>query len=92
MILFILGIKMAILVNTPDDPMTINWRAHAIMAQHGTYEWSYDVPYFRPMKPYWVIRADEDVIPPANRPPVTPGNDHGNRPVVPPGIRNYATP
>lgn len=26
-----------------------------------------------------------------NRPPVTPGNDHGQRPTVPPGQR-YATP
>lgn len=31
-------------------------------------------------------------VPPANRPPVTPGNEHGNRPEIPPGIENYATP
>jgi hypothetical protein len=27
-----------------------------------------------------------------NRPPTTPGNEHGKRPVVPPGRRNYGTP
>lgn len=31
-------------------------------------------------------------VPPANRPPVTPGNEHGKRPLVPPGLANYATP
>lgn len=30
--------------------------------------------------------------PAANRPPVTPGNTNGNRPLVPPGLANYATP
>lgn len=36
--------------------------------------------------------AYSTVTPAVNRPPVTPGNEHGNRPVVPPGIKNYATP
>lgn len=27
-----------------------------------------------------------------NRPPVTPGNEHGHRPTVPPGPHNYASP
>lgn len=31
-------------------------------------------------------------IPPANRPPVTPGNEHGNRPEIPPGLHKYGTP
>lgn len=31
-------------------------------------------------------------IPTANRPPVTPGNTHGNRPTVPPGLNKYASP
>jgi hypothetical protein len=30
--------------------------------------------------------------PAANRPPTTPGNEHGNRPTVPPGLNNYGTP
>lgn len=30
--------------------------------------------------------------PATNRPPVTPGNTNGNRPIVPPGLQNYATP
>jgi hypothetical protein len=33
-----------------------------------------------------------DVIPAENRPPVTPGNEHGNRPEIPPGIVKYASP
>lgn len=34
----------------------------------------------------------ESVVPAANRPPVTPGNEHGKRPIVPPGLQKYATP
>lgn len=30
--------------------------------------------------------------PATNRPPITPGNENGQRPIVPPGLRNYATP
>lgn len=37
--------------------------------------------------------AYETVTPAVNRPPETPGNEHGQRPVVPPGIvRKYASP
>lgn len=37
------------------------------------------------------LRAVLDAFP-ENRPPVTPGNDHGQRPLVPPGLQNYAAP
>lgn len=39
-----------------------------------------------------LLRIVSDAVPPANRPPVTPGNDHGNRPEMPPGLQNYAQP
>ena len=39
------------------------------------------------------LTAVMNAIPAANRPTVTPGNEHGNRPEVPPGLaRNYASP
>jgi hypothetical protein len=36
--------------------------------------------------------SESDANPAENRPPVTPGNDNGNRPVTPPGLNKYATP
>lgn len=39
-----------------------------------------------------LLKLISDTVPPANRPPVTPGNEHGNRPEVPPGLQNYAQP
>jgi hypothetical protein len=38
------------------------------------------------------LKAVLDVIPAENRPPVTPGNEHGNRPETPPGLNKYASP
>jgi len=38
------------------------------------------------------LTEDAAQTPATNRPPSTPGNDHGNRPIVPPGLNNYATP
>jgi hypothetical protein len=38
------------------------------------------------------LKAVLDVIPAENRPPVTPGNENGNRPEIPPGIAKYASP
>ncbi len=44
-------------------------------------------------RPAALVTLAPAVAPPANRPTVTPGNTHGQRPTVPPGIiRNYATP
>jgi hypothetical protein len=38
------------------------------------------------------LKAVLDVIPAENRPPITPGNENGNRPEIPPGIVKYASP
>jgi hypothetical protein len=38
------------------------------------------------------VRAVLGVIPAENRPPITPGNENGNRPETPPGIVKYASP
>jgi hypothetical protein len=38
------------------------------------------------------LKAVLDVIPAENRPPVTPGNENGNRPEIPPGLNKYASP
>lgn len=39
-----------------------------------------------------IAAGSPPVVPAENRPPVTPGNVNGLRPVVPPGLRNYASP
>jgi hypothetical protein len=39
-----------------------------------------------------LVQAVLGVIPAENRPPVTPGNENGNRPETPPGIVKYASP
>lgn len=47
----------------------------------------------RPETKKTLLAAGEPAVVPAeNRPPVTPGNLNGLRPVVPPGLRNYASP
>jgi hypothetical protein len=33
-----------------------------------------------------------EAIPAANRPTITPGNENGNRPEIPPGMVKYASP
>jgi hypothetical protein len=38
------------------------------------------------------LKAVLDVIPAENRPPITPGNENGNRPEIPPGLNKYASP
>jgi len=36
--------------------------------------------------------AKKILTPSEQRPETTPGNEHGKRPVTPPGINNYGTP
>ena len=68
----------------PADRKSIQKSVLAYVAEHRPTV----LPYVRA-----TLKLDEPTnIPAENRPPTTPGNEHGKRPVVPPGLNNYATP